>query len=296
MPGFFQSDAYANLFVDVAGAEIHRIKYNYEGVSDQLYAVQYTQNIKGLALNPIIISGYNSVCKNDGLMIRTIIRQILMHPFKISNYLEFRNSFNQLPNKHIFEQLGFRIHPCLNYHINTNSKDRVWKKLFNNRKKQILKSYEHGAEIHEARSEKDIIDLYKILRHLYHYKIKKQCPPLKLFKNYYKLSTVDNTAKIFLIKYRNKIIAGNICPIDPFQKIYEWYICGLDHDYKEIHPSILATWAPIKYALENKLPIFDFMGAGKPGIPYGVRTFKKAFGGKMHITNRYIYNFSGIIH
>jgi serine/alanine adding enzyme len=82
-----------------------------------------------------------------------------------------------------------------------------------------------------------------------------------------------------------------MCPVFG-DTIYEYFIAGLDTEYKDLYPSILATWAPIEYAARNDLRFFDFMGAGKPDEDYGVREFKSKFGGKQVNYGRYqkIYN------
>ncbi|MDD4108442.1 MAG: peptidoglycan bridge formation glycyltransferase FemA/FemB family protein, partial [Prolixibacteraceae bacterium] len=66
-----------------------------------------------------------------------------------------------------------------------------------------------------------------------------------------------------------------------------------------IYPSVLATWKAIEYAAENRFEYFDFMGAGKPDEPYGVREFKTKFGGKvleqgrfLHLCKPFLYRFS----
>ena len=71
-----------------------------------------------------------------------------------------------------------------------------------------------------------------------------------------------------------------MCPVLPGRSLYEFYVCGLDDEYREQHPSIMATWASIEFALENNIPVFDFMGAGQPEKEYGVREFKARFGGQ----------------
>jgi lipid II:glycine glycyltransferase (peptidoglycan interpeptide bridge formation enzyme) len=72
-----------------------------------------------------------------------------------------------------------------------------------------------------------------------------------------------------------------MCPILENKAIYEWYVCGLDDEFREQSPSVTATHAAIEYAKTNGLPLFDFMGAGKPDEPYGVRDFKMEFGGEL---------------
>ena len=70
--------------------------------------------------------------------------------------------------------------------------------------------------------------------------------------------------------------------------LYEWFVCGNDGFHKGIRPSSVATWFGIKYAAENGCKRFDFMGAGKPDEPYGVRDFKAEFGGKLVEYGRFL--------
>ena len=51
----------------------------------------------------------------------------------------------------------------------------------------------------------------------------------------------------------------------------------------------MATYAAIEYAKQKDIPIFDFMGAGVPDKPYGVRDFKMEFGGEAVEFGRYLY-------
>jgi lipid II:glycine glycyltransferase (peptidoglycan interpeptide bridge formation enzyme) len=101
---------------------------------------------------------------------------------------------------------------------------------------------------------------------------------------------------IRLVKYEDKIIGGILSPVTPGKTIYEWYVCGLDHEYKTLYPSVLATWSAIEYAVKNGLPYFDFMGVGIPERDYGVRDFKMRFGGERvnygrfaRVNNKWLY-------
>ena len=70
---------------------------------------------------------------------------------------------------------------------------------------------------------------------------------------------------------------------------YEWYVCGMDDKFKTLYPSELATYAGLQYAAKTSCPRFDFMGAGKPGVSYGVRDFKALFGGELVEHGRYLH-------
>lgn len=70
--------------------------------------------------------------------------------------------------------------------------------------------------------------------------------------------------------------------------VYEWFECGLNADYKEQYPSVMATWAGMQYANEHGCARYDMMGAGVPGVPYGVRDFKSEFGGELVEHGRFL--------
>ncbi|MFP4064361.1 MAG: hypothetical protein ACLFS0_02505 [Bacteroidales bacterium] len=96
-------------------------------------------------------------------------------------------------------------------------------------------------------------------------------------------------ATILLVTHENKVIGGIACPVTPGKAMYEWYVCGLDRQYKAkgIYPSVLVTWAAISHAAKTQIPCFDFMGMGNPEEPYGVRDFKARFGGNWVNHGRY---------
>ena len=152
------------------------------------------------------------------------------------------------------------------------------------RRRQIKKAIKSGVEIIEAQSQDDVIAYYEILKDLYINKVKTPLFPVEFF-----LSFFDNSfGKYLLVKYEGKIIGGIMCPILKARTIYEWFVCGLDEQYKNQYPSVMATYAAIEYANSNNISCFDFMGAGKPDEAYGVRDFKARFGGEMVEHGRYI--------
>jgi serine/alanine adding enzyme len=79
-----------------------------------------------------------------------------------------------------------------------------------------------------------------------------------------------------------------MCPVLNGRCLYEFYLFGLDEQYKDQYPSVMATWAALEYANANHIPWFDFMGAGQKELDYGVREFKSRFGGELVEYGRYI--------
>jgi hypothetical protein len=152
------------------------------------------------------------------------------------------------------------------------------------------------ARIIVPRDISQVREFYEILYRLYRYKVKKPLPPWEFFEQFYILSREGKIGAILLVEYQGKIIGGILSPVTPGKTIYEWYVCGLDQEYKDIHPSVLATWAAMDYAVRHDIRSFDFMGLGIPGREYGVREFKSRFGGEMvnygrfaRINNNFFY-------
>lgn len=195
-------------------------------------------------------------------------------------YLEMRNLHDYSGWQSIFEANGFAYQLHLNIHITCS----VTHSMSDQRIRQVKKAIKNGVEIAEAQSEQDIHDWYQILKQLYRTKVRTPLWSEDFFLQFYRAGV----GKYLLVKHEGKIIGGMMCPVLEGKTIYEWYVCGLDEDFRECYPSVVATYAAIEYAKEHGLPLFDFMGAGKPDVPYGVRDFKMEFGGDLVEHGRYI--------
>ncbi len=195
-------------------------------------------------------------------------------------YIETRNLHDYSRWRTVFEANGFAYQPHLNIQVACNTNHTMSEQ----RQRQVKKAIKNGAEICEASSEKEIRDWYQILRQLYRQKVRTPLWSEAFFLQFYR----SGGGKFLLVKYEGKIIGGMMCPVLAEKAIYEWYVCGLDEEYKEQYPSVMATYAAIEYAKQKGIPMFDFMGAGVPDKPYGVRDFKMEFGGEQVEHGRYI--------
>ena len=196
-------------------------------------------------------------------------------------YIETRNFHDYSKWKSVFEANGFAYQPHLNIQVACNDQHSMSEQ----RIRQVKKAVKSGAEICEASSEQEIRDWYQILRQLYRQKVRTPLWSEDFFLQFY----LNGVGKYLLVKYEGKVIGGMMCPIFADKAIYEWYVCGLDEEYKEQYPSVMATYAAISYAKQNGIQIFDFMGAGVPDKPYGVRDFKMEFGGELVEHGRYLH-------
>ena len=191
-------------------------------------------------------------------------------------YTETRNFHDYSRWRKAFEQAGFAYRPHLNYQVDCTDIEAIENGLSENRKRQIKRARQLGAYIEAAQSEQDIQAWYAILADLYKTKVKTPLFPLSFFVALYH----RRSAEFLMVKHEGKIIGGILCPVLAGRCVYEWFVCGDDAGYKALCPSVMATYAGIRYACANGLSRFDFMGAGTPGEAYGVRDFKARFGGQ----------------
>ena len=198
-------------------------------------------------------------------------------------YIETRNFHDYSSWKDVFFECGFDYIPHLNFHVDC-TKENILESMSESRRRQIKKALKNGVEIVEATSDEHVQDFYLILEGLYHKKVKTPLFPLSFFMTFYH----QHSGKYLLVKYNDKIIGGIMCPILERNTIYEWFVCGLDDMYKNLYPSVMATYAAIEFANQHNILLFDFMGAGKPDEAYGVRDFKARFGGEQVEYGRFL--------
>ena len=200
-------------------------------------------------------------------------------------YVETRN-FNDYSHwKDAFAAAGFEYVPHLNFHVHT---DQGWEAVEENigkhRKKYIRLSFRDGATVEENPTMEQVRAYYEILKELYKTKVKMPLQPWEFFEKLYHCPS----CKYLLVLYEGQVVGGSICMLLPGHGVYEWYACGKDGVFKNIHPSSVTKYAGMKYACDNDYAVFDMMGAGKPDEEYGVRDFKAEFGGELVEHGRFL--------
>lgn len=199
-------------------------------------------------------------------------------------YIESRNFHDYSKWKSIFEKNGFVYKKHLNYHVDTTSIDLAQSNIGKHRWKYIRLSMRDGAQIVQQPTIEQVRAFYTILHDLYRTKVR---TPLWSWEFFERLYHVEH-ARYILVELDGQIVGGTACVCLPGKAVYEWYACGLDNCRNDIRPLSVAIWGEMQYAAENGYPLFDFMGAGKPDEPYGVRDFKAEFGGELVEHGRFL--------
>lgn len=266
------------------GADVFAIEKDSKYLSLVIVTTQKEKGVKGYFSRRGIIYGGPLILEDHENHIRELFKYVREYYSKKLIYLECRNYSDYSSLKASFKECGWDYIPWLNLQKDIRSIDIVKKSISSSRLRQIKKAQSTGVQWRVANDIAEVKDFYEILKNLYKNKIKKPLFPYPFFKGFFE----SNLGIFLLVEYNNKVIGGIMCPILPNKVIYEYYVCGLDSEYKEQYPSVMATWAAIEYGMQNNIPLFDFMGAGSPDEDYGVREFKTRFGGDLVEHGRYI--------
>lgn len=213
-------------------------------------------------------------------------------------YIETRNFNDYSRWKNAFAVAGFDYQPHLNFHVHTNQPwENIEENIGKHRRKYIRLSFRDGATIDDNPTVEQVRSYYELLQELYRTKVKMPLPSWSFFEKLYQL----DSCKYLLVMYNGQVVGGSTCvllkkspitndqsPITSAGGVYEWYACGKDGVFKNIHPSSVTKYAGMKYACDNGYAVFDMMGAGKPDEEYGVRDFKAEFGGELVEHGRFL--------
>lgn len=250
------------------------------------YVTVEKNSIKQFMMRRAIIVGGSALADNcneeEVVVLMSAVRKQLQAQ---TIYVETRNFNDYSRWKEAFEKAGFSYEPHLNFHVHT---DQGWEAIEENigkhRKKYIRLSFRDGASIEENPTLEQVRAYYDILLDLYRTKVKMPLQPWEFFEKLYHCPS----CKYLLVMFDGQVVGGSICMLLPGHGVYEWYACGKDGVFKNIHPSSVTKYAGMKYACDNGYAVFDMMGAGKPDEEYGVRDFKDEFGGELVEHGRFL--------
>lgn len=216
-----------------------------------------------------------------GEMLEHLTKEALRKSFLI----EFRNLENPLFGYKAFRKNNYFAVNWLRVHNSLHSKAPYYR-LSVSRRRQINKALKNGAYMEVADNEQDIKEFSRMLKNAYSSQVRKHFPDVDFFRLLAWQSPQKETAKVFLVKYKDKIIGGSICLFSN-NNAYLWFSGGMRKTYALLYPGILAVWAPITYAFEKGYQHFEFMDAGLPFKKHGYRDFILRFGGKQSSTRRW---------
>ncbi|MBK7377397.1 MAG: hypothetical protein IPJ03_00020 [Ignavibacteriales bacterium] len=157
--------------------------------------------LKGKLSSRCIIYG-GPICDNDELA-GLLIDELNTYLKGKAIYTEFRNLFDLSGSEAVFGKNGFEYKEHFNFVVKIGSGEESFKKLNENRRRQIKKSLKNSVEIVSAKEVSEVKEFYLILNKLYKEKVKKPLPDFSFFEHFF---LMPDLGKYFLVKYEGKII------------------------------------------------------------------------------------------
>jgi len=300
---FFQSSSIPSLYGDIGKYDtLVLTAFSGERLCGVLVAVHIRERIKGISYPRLLVQSGPVIEDNQPSRLQvldSLLGTLKKEIPRDTVFIEIRNNLICEQECEIFMSHGFSWHDHLNGILNIQSRERVMNRIAPAKQRQIRRGIENGASLVQASSITEVKEFYHLLEELYTVTVKKPLPPYSFFRNFYQNIQSSGKGVILLVKAGEKVIAGIVCPFSGNHTVYEWYIASTRTSHKHMYPGVLATWAGIEYAIDHGFKYFDFMGMGNPAQPYGVRNFKKQFGGEVinfgrwrYVNNKTLYNLS----
>jgi serine/alanine adding enzyme len=297
--GFISSHPDGNIFQTPEMFEVYRNSLKHEPVILALYE---NNEIQAIVL-ALIQKEYNGIIGRftsrstiyGGPLFRSnnpaIITALLEGYLKLVQsrviFSEIRNfSVHDEETKKLFTRYGFTFENHLNILLDLKvGVDELWKGVASSRKKGIRKAGNQGFGVRVTNTLDSVEEFYDLLVEL-HKKIKVPFSDISLYRNFNKF--LKGHMLWFILEYEGK--PSYILCAFQYNKVLYTYSSGSrqDQDFLRMKPGDYFFWEVIKWAAENGIEVFDWMGAGKPDKEYGVRKFKLEYGGETINLGRYM--------
>jgi len=287
-----------NIFQSPIMADVFSRTKNYEPVSlvakdessGELLAVLQSVIITEM---PGVLSSFSSraVLQGGPLFVdsdegREATRSLMEHYNNLVDskivYTQIRNMWDTQACRGIFETLDYEYDEHLDFLINLDrNEDEIWSDVQKSRRKGINRAKKNGISIKTVDSRKELLSCYDLVLDTYK-RFKIPIADISLFEAVYE-ELVPKGHADFFIALKDDEPVGTRITLNYMDMVYDWY-AGSRQGVDYVDEALV--WHILK---ENagKYKVFDFGGAGHPDKPYGVREFKRRFGGEMVNFGRY---------
>ena len=127
-----------------------------------------------------------------------------------------------------------------------------------------------SPKVEEAHTTDEIRDFSRMLHKVYSSRIRRYFPANDFFRHMNNMLIKGKQAKIFIVRYKEKIIGGSVC-IYSGDNAFLWFSGGMRKTYALQYPGVLAVWKALEDAHERGFRHLEFMDVGL--LVCGVRFF-----------------------
>lgn len=163
--------------------------------------------------------------------------------------------------------------------------DLLRKDLSKKRRGGVNKALKEKFTLEVCSNDAFVVSFYKLLETQYK-NLRLPCPPIAFFENCVKMDASSN-CYFFNLLDNGKVKISELAFVYK-DTIHLLYI-GIEQEPEFLNkrPVDLFHFFVMQWCIENEVKHFDWMGAGKPGVEYGVRDFKLQYGGELTDYGRY---------
>ena len=200
-------------------------------------------------------------------------------------YTQVRNLVDTSAYQGQFIRYGFQYDEHLTILIDlTRSETELWQDVYPKRRNQIRRAEKEGCVVEKQESIPALKVCYAILQEVYQ-RARLPLPDFSHFESLHQQADARSGLRLFTVSWQGEVIGCMLC-LAHGDWLFDYYAGAYSRHYKK-YPNDLLPWWVMTWAKNNGFTNVDFGGAGKPGIPYGVRDYKKQFGGKLVNYGRY---------
>ena len=298
---FVQNHPHGNIFQTPDMAEVYRQTKNYNPIplaaidtnSGEILAVMQAVIIReiggllsSLSARSVIQGGPLFVEGKDGL---EAVARLMEHyddaVRKKVVYTQVRNMWDTQGIGNVsglFGSLGYTYDEHLNFMIDLDRPgEEIWRNIHKSRRKGINRAEKSGISIRRMEGLAELDECYSLIEETYK-NVKVPLADISLLKAAYSTFAPDGTADYYIAMQDGEPVGTRIT-LKFNGTVFDWY-AGSKKGAAYVDEALV--WHILK---ENagRQQVFDFGGAGHPQKPYGVREFKRRFGGEEVNFGRY---------
>lgn len=246
----------------------------------------YIQNVY-----PRIISrlAKRSVMMQSPLYENQVVLSALLKEYKKryafkSLFTEIRLHNDQSNSTETFRDAGFAFEEHLNIILDLRQDEAIlWKQVHSKRRNEIRKAVKNHVQLVEVGIDR-LMEAYSIIEDVYR-RARLPIFGISFFEKALLLRKFGCGMEIYGAEWENKLI-GTMITLQYKTLVYDFYAGSLQIHYDK-NPNDYLPWHVFLECKNKGYATFDFGGAGKPNVPYGVRDYKVKFGGTMVNYGRY---------
>jgi hypothetical protein len=174
--------------------------------------------------------------------------------------------------------MGYQLEPALNFFVDlTRSESELWAAIHPTRRKQVARAERRGLEVRDVVDVGELPAHYALLVRTYR-SVGLPVFDESLFRAAFEGLVPQGLMRVFGA-YADGRLVGSRMVLAYGDTVHDWF-AGSEREAKDLYPNDALVWAVLKAFAGGRWKRFDFGGAGRPDQPYGVREFKRKFGGE----------------